>query len=776
MRSAKELEAVLHAMHTTFDGKETEQNWKQRDNQLLELSKITEGNASKDFHQTFVSGIRSLLDGIIACVISERTTLSNHACDFVRALAKNIGSSIHPMLDYLLPPLVKLCASTKPISSRAGNEAVKDIVNGARTYNTRLLHHICSAFTSENSAPRIYAPGWLEMLIKLYGPQIDHTGGVKQVEDALKRSLLDANSKARENSRALYWAFAKQWPSRAEPIMATLEPQRQRALQDDPNNPNKPAKPDKFQRPGSSLAEAKAQAKKSMQAKRTASDQEALPFVISLDNDRSVQNAPQPQAEKKKAPLRSRHDTSQQNTIGPPQALQPITNPSTSGSGSGRPDTGHGSIHSKSGSMDSSKSQESSSTQRARPLMAAPVRRAVRVVSNSTPAPPLRPNSREGQATMKEAKHPLRPRSAETPTGRPASRSPILEQPKKLDVLPRVKSQNETKLELHDISVPLQRQPEIVEKTVEQPRRRPGPSKDTPQGQAAAKLHHALKRVRNLDLAPTGFTKLRLLLKSNGDTLFTTKQAFDDVMFTMLFAMENIDKFVSKYLQDQPEDAYASVYPQERNVRQQTAVGEGLARDYRFCIVAIFQSMLSINAAYFASFNAQVMRVVLNSRAYVDDTDHRIKDLEEMAWNIIARGDQLILLNTVFDVIEDNDENQNKSGQTSPQTLVMGLQALTLLFASAHEQNVDVVDLDPLLEKGVNFASHFSHTFNPKIRKASIELCVVLERLMGARNFEDKFRGDLGTMKLLTYYFTRGLGSVGPERTSPRLVGWGERE
>ena len=782
MQSAKDLDVIFHGMSITFDGRETEFNWKQRDNHLLELCKICEGTAPKEQHHAFVGGVRAILDGIIASLISERTTLSNHAAAFVQVLAKTIGSSIHPMLDLLLPATIKLCAFTKPISSRAGNETMRDILAGSKSYTPRLLHHVTSAFTSETASPRIYAPVWLESLLKMYASQIDHAGGARQVEEAVRRGLNDANAKARENSRPLYWAFAKQWPSRAEPIMAALEPQRQKALQDDPNNPNKPAKADKYPRPASSLAEAKAQAKKQLQAKRSASDQDGLPFVIVPDVEKAQPKASsQHHLDRKKAPIRPRHDA-QQQSVSHPTALQPLSNPSSSGSGNSRPDTGHGSSHSKTGSTDSVKSQESLAAQRSRPLMAAPVRRAVRVVSNTTPAPAVRPSSREGQAReapqqLREAKLPIRPTSADTPVSRNISRSPAFEEASKVEAHARTRSKHEPKVDAHAETPASQPVIEPIARPLEDHRRKPTQSKEIPAAQASAKLQHAMKKIRNFDLAPLGLTKVRRLVESSSDVLFTTKQPFDDVMSTMFYAADNIDKMVAKHLQEQPEDAFVSIQ-QNRNTRRSPSAGEGLAREYRFSIISMLQSMLYINSVFFAPFQAQAMRLLLLSRSFVEDKDHKVKDLEDMTWNIVVRCDQSLLLRTVFLVLDNLDvvENNKSALVDSSSTIVMSLQTLSLLFVSAQENDSNAVKLGPWLEKGAQVAGHFCLTGTPRVRKASVDLSVVLQKVMGEQNFDKAFSGDEGIKNMVTYYANKLNATNGESRSIPGLVGWGERE
>ena len=774
MESTRDVDAFFQRLHLIFEGKETEHNWKQRDNALAELSKVAESHASKEFHHAFFAGVKTLLDGIIICTLSERTTLSNSGCQCLSALAKNLGTSIHAFLDYLLPPIIKLCASTKPISQRAADAVYKDIIIGSKTYHTRLLHHTATAFTSENASARIYAPGWLESLIKLYGPQIDHHGGSKQVEDSVKRSVNDANLKARENSRSLYWTFVKQWPTRAEAVMSSLEPQRQRALQDDMNNPNKPAKSEKYARPGSSLAEAKAQAKKALQAKRTISEPQIVPFVDNTDKDKVDSKPSSSQTEQKRPPTKLKHQSAYQLSTSQSNPLQPNPNPATSAGVHNRPDSSHHSLHSKSGSTDSAKSQESQSAQRSRPLMAAPVRRAVRVVANSTPAPAPRPTSREGHVPAREVKLPLRPQTAETPDNRKATRSPLSEEVRKIDTHSRTRSKPEVRSDtINEVLAPV-RVPQQIDRPIEEYRRKATQTKDVPPAQAAAKLQHAMKKIRACDMAPLALTKLRRLIETNSDVLFTSSGPYKDVASTMLFAADNVEQLVAKHLQNQPEDAYASIHQNTRNVGRPSSAGEGLARDYSYAIISMLQSLLSINPVYFAPFHSSALLVLLRSRASMDDADHKVKDLEDMSWNIIARCNPFDLLRPVLDLLDSLPSTTTTADKTSAtgtsRTTVMALHVLGLLCAAAstnthkpsptqnHQQQPP---LFPLVAEAASHASRCSRTANPRVRKASVDLAVVLQRILGEARFDEVFDADEGVKNMVVYYARKGRDGDG---------------
>ncbi|KAH7314097.1 protein-like protein STU1 [Rhexocercosporidium sp. MPI-PUGE-AT-0058] len=242
----RELEDTFRDMHPHFDGKESEANWLKREQSCTKLRRLNAGNAPSDFHDTFLAGIKGLLDGILKAVNSLRTSLSKEGCSVIQEVARTAGPGLDPMVEILLQNLIKLCGGTKKISSQNGNLTV-DIIIGKVTYNIRIMQHIWLACQDKNVQPRTYATGWLKTLLKKeahHKSHIEHTGGLDLIEKCLKKGLADANPSVRENMRSTYWAFAQIWPAKAESILGTLDATQQRLLENAPDNPNSPKKAD----------------------------------------------------------------------------------------------------------------------------------------------------------------------------------------------------------------------------------------------------------------------------------------------------------------------------------------------------------------------------------------------------------------------------------------------------------------------------------------------------------------------------------------------------
>ncbi|KAI1821946.1 clasp N terminal-domain-containing protein [Xylaria intraflava] len=284
VNTQRELDDIFKDMHGWFEGKETEHNWMKREESMTKLRRLIAGNAATDFSELFISGCRSLLDGIIKAVNSLRTSLSKEGCALVQDLAVTFGPGIDPMVELLMQTFVKLCAATKKISSQMANAAV-DILVAKTTYTVRLMQHLWAASQDKNVQPRIYATGWLKTLLKKearHKNHLEHSGGLELIENCIKKGLNDPNPNVREKMRSTYWVFAGIWPSRAETIMDGLESTAQKLLRKDPNNPNSPKKTEPTARPGlglskSTMGSSKPSLKETMMAQKRALTTKTLP-------------------------------------------------------------------------------------------------------------------------------------------------------------------------------------------------------------------------------------------------------------------------------------------------------------------------------------------------------------------------------------------------------------------------------------------------------------------------------------------------------------------
>lgn len=217
VNSHREFDDIVRGMLPDFEGKESEQNWMAREKHILTLRKLTKGNVPQEYQQHYLTGIKTLLDGILKAVNSLRTTLSASGCNLIQDIARTNGPAIDNIVEVLLQNMIKVCGALKKISAQNGNVTV-DVIIGNVSYTSRIMQHLWAACQDKNVQPRLFVTGWIKTLIIKHGrykSSIEHNGGLDLIEKCIKKGLGDANPSVRESMRGTFWTFARVWPDKA---------------------------------------------------------------------------------------------------------------------------------------------------------------------------------------------------------------------------------------------------------------------------------------------------------------------------------------------------------------------------------------------------------------------------------------------------------------------------------------------------------------------------------------------------------------------------------
>jgi len=389
---------VLTFLHHELSQTETEENWKKRQDLLAKLYDILEKRKEDStLPRDFVEKSKAVLPAIVKATASERTTLSGQACRTAKIVIQNLKSEVQPQLDIIMSELITLCGSTKPINQKNANEAILAICKHAG-YNHRLFYHVCAAFRDKRIPPRIYAPEWLRLLIETYRGQMDDNKDGDAARKAIYEGLTDGQVKVRENSRATYWEYHKYDAQGARMIMGGLNNFAANALRDDPNNPDKPQKAVKApSRPGSALAQIRAQSKQRIQQQqqhRGFTPASLKPDDFFFGSLEDVNPEPQKTSKKPAAdPTREKHEKSHSS-----HNSEASTSSRHGSSTQSRPT--HQKVPSRDNKPESKDVKTESPQVDARPLLSAPVRRGRIVATPMVSTTSHRPGSR-GEPTKK---------------------------------------------------------------------------------------------------------------------------------------------------------------------------------------------------------------------------------------------------------------------------------------------------------------------------------------------------------------------------------------
>ncbi|KAL2824927.1 clasp N terminal-domain-containing protein [Aspergillus cavernicola] len=237
--SARDFQDLVREMAPSFQGRETEDNWAKRVEHTHMLRRLTHGNAPIEYTKVYVDTIKSLLPSIFLAAHSLRTMLSTSGCLMLQDMARICESRIDPMIDVIMPNLMKLCTSTKKIAAENGNLTVQFVLENA-TCNSRLITHVTSAAQEKNVQLRVFGAGWLKIVIRRHNLKRykGTTELLLNIEACIKKSLLDPSPVVREAVRSTYWTFHGVRPDNATKILSHLDEKSRSLLEKDPSNPN----------------------------------------------------------------------------------------------------------------------------------------------------------------------------------------------------------------------------------------------------------------------------------------------------------------------------------------------------------------------------------------------------------------------------------------------------------------------------------------------------------------------------------------------------------
>ncbi|CAG8620036.1 13272_t:CDS:2, partial [Ambispora leptoticha] len=237
--NARELEREFQIMTNPFQGKETEQNWGEREKHINRLRSLLRGGAYSKFPDQFMVGVRVIMDGIISSLCSLRTTLTLATAVLVKDLAAYLGPAIDPFADNLLATLIKQAGVVKKLVAQASVNAAESLLANA-SYHMRLVNQLWGAMQDKSVQLRAYIIGFIKIVVNSHAARrdaIQRNGGAQLLQNCLKKGLTDANPKVREGSRAVFWEFYEVWPELGEALLNSVEPAVKKQMErDKPKN------------------------------------------------------------------------------------------------------------------------------------------------------------------------------------------------------------------------------------------------------------------------------------------------------------------------------------------------------------------------------------------------------------------------------------------------------------------------------------------------------------------------------------------------------------
>ncbi|KAI0462447.1 hypothetical protein LJB42_003940 [Komagataella kurtzmanii] len=238
IHNISDLESFTRELSTydsKFEGKETELNWRGREQAMIFLRSTLRGNAPQDYPHELSQCIRLMLESISKAIMSLRTTLCSNGCQLVKEASIILNTHLDSFtIDHISTTLFRQCSATKRITSMTSMASISGILSNC-ILTSKLITLIQNASTEKNPQPRLYSAIWATIL--LYRCTDDESavfesnGLVEFISKILLRNLPDQSAEVRENMRELFWRLHALYPEASDVVFNRLDNNVKKALQ-----------------------------------------------------------------------------------------------------------------------------------------------------------------------------------------------------------------------------------------------------------------------------------------------------------------------------------------------------------------------------------------------------------------------------------------------------------------------------------------------------------------------------------------------------------------
>ncbi|CAI4055020.1 Stu1p SKDI_02G0740 [Saccharomyces kudriavzevii IFO 1802] len=247
--SLNQLQQDLENLLVPFQNiKETEQNWKLRQSNIIELDNIISGNVPKNNPEEFVTIMKEvqLIELISRATSSLRTTLSLTALLFLKKLIHILNDNLSlSILDQIFVIFKNLLSSTKKISSQTAFHCLITLIIDINHFHNKLFQLSFLLINEKTVTPRFCSAILLRSFLVKFNdsnllfnnsntvsPTSKLENNLIYIEEWLKKGISDSQTTVREAMRLTFWYFYKCYPTNAKKLLSsTFTPQLKKATE-----------------------------------------------------------------------------------------------------------------------------------------------------------------------------------------------------------------------------------------------------------------------------------------------------------------------------------------------------------------------------------------------------------------------------------------------------------------------------------------------------------------------------------------------------------------
>ncbi|SCV72125.1 BQ2448_4819 [Microbotryum intermedium] len=235
MASDRDVLHEFEGMKVSFEGKETEFNWIERDKSVARIRGMIKGNAPRDYLESLLVGLKGVLEGIMKTASSLRTTVAVSALSLISELASALKHSLDIyFLDHLMAHCLTMAGGTKKLVATASQASVTSLITHI-AYHHKMLQLLWLAMNDKIVSARNFAAAHVMMFVELHAVRskhaIEHTNGLDELEKCVKKGLQDSSLVVKETMRKVFWKLKEIWPRLGDKILAGLDATTRKQLE-----------------------------------------------------------------------------------------------------------------------------------------------------------------------------------------------------------------------------------------------------------------------------------------------------------------------------------------------------------------------------------------------------------------------------------------------------------------------------------------------------------------------------------------------------------------
>ncbi|PWA02094.1 hypothetical protein BB558_001778 [Smittium angustum] len=229
--SPRAIERELAQWSIQFEGKETEENWNNREKAISHFRRIIWGNAPIDYHLELCRELKKHSMGLLKALNSLRTSLSALTIKLFEEIIVRLWSRSGLMFEFVFENLLKLCSTTKKLINQAALVSLKVIVSVV-PINENAIKSILANMESKNVSLRL--SGISVSISIVEGRSFEVSGLMDKIASMLAKivakGITDSNPEIRAESKTLYKKILLLDSTLSERILSLLEPKNRSAL------------------------------------------------------------------------------------------------------------------------------------------------------------------------------------------------------------------------------------------------------------------------------------------------------------------------------------------------------------------------------------------------------------------------------------------------------------------------------------------------------------------------------------------------------------------